>query len=288
MKRTPLLSVLRAGLLFVALPLASLACLQSGRFPPAQPPLLLDEVALAARKAEMLKFEPIKIDALLAAGLPGHPAPKPLAPPATSVAPGAEEEKQAYVRYVQEVEAKPTAHASFADQTDYAVALVHLGRTADAIRILRTLETTAPGAYTTAVNLGTAYELAGNVGEAAKWIAAGLERNPKSHEGTEWLHLAILRAKLALQRDAAWLEHHSVLDAADPHDATETMHAIEYQLGERLHFVQPKDAVVCDLFYQAAVRTGEAGAPARRDFFAQESRRFGDWRKSELVSLAKL
>jgi len=54
-----------------------------------------------------------------------------------------------------------------------------------------------PGLYATAANLGTAYELLGNVDSAYYWIEEDMRRNPQGHEGSEWMHLCILSAKRA-------------------------------------------------------------------------------------------
>src|SRR5947207_579426 len=64
---------------------------------------------------------------------------------------------------------------------DYAVALVFQGRTEEAISFLQEQEKSNPGDYSTAANLGTAYELAGKNELALKWIQEGMHRNPKSH-----------------------------------------------------------------------------------------------------------
>jgi hypothetical protein len=179
------------------------------------------------------------------------------------------------------------ATASFEDRTDYAVALIGADRAAEAISVLVALEAERPDVYTTAANLGTAYELTGNLSAALTWISVGIERNPDSHHGTEWLHLAILRAKAKLQLDTGWLAKNSVLDEADPHRPEEIVRAIEYQLGERTHFVKPTDAVVCDLYYQAARLVTGDDSEGKRDRFAKESLRYGDWRRAEVTALVK-
>src|SRR5688500_11183557 len=55
-------------------------------------------------------------------------------------------------------------------RNDYAVTLLHVGETAEAIRILHALEKEKGGHYITAVNLGTAYELGGDDVQALRWI----------------------------------------------------------------------------------------------------------------------
>lgn len=173
--------------------------------------------------------------------------------------------------------------ASFEDRIDYSAALMFLGRAPEAVKVLVALEVEQPGKLMTAVNLGTAYELTGNLDAAVKWISIGIERDPKAFGGTEWLHVAILRAKINLQRDAAWLTKHSVLDVADRHDTGEILAAIDTQLNERLQFVKPSDPTVCDLFYQAAVRA----SGDRRTQYCRASELYGSLRKAELAQLEK-
>lgn len=143
-----------------------------------------------------------------------------------------------------------------------AVALMRLGRAGEAINLLLVSEHTDPGRYATAANLGTAYELEGNLGKAKEWIAEGIARDPSSHEGTEWLHIEILKARMKLANDSDWLKSHSVtgLDSgADPApeypkqlDQERVTKALEYQLRERISFVPPPDAIVGDLLYDLA------------------------------------
>ncbi len=169
--------------------------------------------------------------------------------------------------------ADPAFATDYRKRNDYAVALIHLGRTAEAIPILDEIEAKNPGIYVTAVNLGTAYELAGKDDLALKWIGEGLKRNPESHEGTEWLHARILEAKLALKKDPKWLETHSVFDggealtgtgvapsgprafvdpAGKPRDAGDALSALRYQLGERMQFVKPPEPIVAELLFEMA------------------------------------
>jgi len=95
-------------------------------------------------------------------------------------------------------------------KNDLAVALLHTGETQEAIRLLQEVETEHPGAYQTAANLGTAYELAGDNANGLKWIEEGVKRNPDSHGGSEWIHVAILKAKIN-NTNPKWLQEHSIL-----------------------------------------------------------------------------
>jgi len=158
---------------------------------------------------------------------------------------------------------------NFNDRSDYSIALMYLGRSKEAVQLLQALEKEQPGKYFIAANLGTAYELTGNNEEAAHWIAEGIRRNPESHEGTEWLHLKILDAKIARQKDPNYFKKHSVLDL-QPQDITDATligkeqlsadklaEAIQHQLTERMQFVKPPDPAVASLLFDyAAIEAG--------------------------------
>lgn len=163
-----------------------------------------------------------------------------------------------------EMEANLRGSTNFNDRSDYAIALMYLGRNTEAVSLLTKLEQEQPGHFFVAANLGTAYELSGNNEEALRWINEGIRRNSKDHEGTEWLHAKILEAKIAQQKDAAFFEKHSVLGlepgvicetirvGEKSYSAKELTAAIEYQLGERLQFVKPPDPSVASLLYDYA------------------------------------
>jgi tetratricopeptide (TPR) repeat protein len=157
-------------------------------------------------------------------------------------------------------------------RSDMATTLVYKGETGKAIEIFKEIEKEQPNEYVVAANLGTAYELHGDLVSAKQWISEAIRRNPNSHYGTEWLHVLILDARMALAKDPKWLETHSVLGVdfgkdpaprkpaawpvavkiegaavADRENARATVNALEYQLHERMGFVPPPDPVVGDL-----------------------------------------
>jgi len=178
-----------------------------------------------------------------------------------------------------EMERKFRGKCDFTNRNDYAVALVFLGRHDEAISLLQSLEKETPNHYSTAANLGTAYELSGNNELALQWIEEGIRRNPRSHKGSELVHVEILRAKIQQQSNPDYFQKHSVLNfdanaikpktesitvAGMKRTPVEVRDAIHYQLGERLQFVKSKDPVVASLLFdygalEAATRTVESG-----------------------------
>lgn len=285
MRSAPLAKVIPVLLVAATLGTPALACINGEKFHPVRSKPLrekptrptVEEIARSAPPRPVLPPLDLK--------LPGI-APTVVAAPVPEVATLAP-----FTLYVAEFEKSRMSplNRTYGRRIDYTVALIRLGRAAEAIVELEAIEQAFPGQYATAANLGTAYELEGRLADALTWITRGIERNPDSHEGTEWLHVAILKAKQKLAADPAWLAQHSVLDEAGTRPASEVVLAIEYQLNERLVFVQPEDATVCDLFYQAASRLDpqQPGMAERRAEYLQSSLRFGGWRKAEVEQARK-
>jgi tetratricopeptide (TPR) repeat protein len=163
-------------------------------------------------------------------------------------------------------------------RSNCAGALLHLREFEKARDILLEAERISPNDYAVAANLGTAYELLGDNENALKWIQTGISRNPDSHDGTEWVHVKILEAKIAAAKDPLWLEKHSVVGAefgtdvipkflftnGGPtefrEDPSSLIRAIGYQLQERLEFVPAPDPFVGDLLFDLANAMAVSGA----------------------------
>ena len=178
--------------------------------------------------------------------------------------------KSVLFQKIRELRQKSTAKPDdLAVQNDLAVYLAHDGELNEALAILKKIEEAEPGLYNTATNLGTVYELNGNVEKAIHWIREGVSRNPKSHEGSEWIRVRILEVKQQLAKDPEWLKTHSVLgvdfgngpkpqlpenfDGTGQKLTLETLtQHLDYQLGERVPLVDPPDAIVGDLLFDYA------------------------------------
>lgn len=172
--------------------------------------------------------------------------------------------------------------------TNFGVSLIRKGQYKKAIKVLHEAEKRIPNVATTAANLGTAYELDSDNEKALYWIKKGVERDNHEHAGTEWLHVKILEAKIALEKDKDWLTEHNVIglpihafnkEAIDrykeednmfsrqafgtpfyvtdflnnDHELIDILRAIQYQLDERVQFVKPTDPVVADLYHTMAL-----------------------------------
>lgn len=141
--------------------------------------------------------------------------------------------------------------------SDKGLILIILGKYQEAIDLYKGIEKLQPNRYSTASNIGTAYELIGNNTEALKWIKKGVQLNPSSHFGSEWIHVNILKAKIKgekyitsqflIEKDFGKDKiPKSDMDRRSLYDFRESLY---YQLNERVSFVQPKDKIIAHLLF---------------------------------------
>ena len=163
---------------------------------------------------------------------------------------------------------------------DLAVAWILTDRVSEGVQLLRDVEKRYPANAIVAANLGTALELSGNDAEALQWIRESVRRDPEEHQGSEWVHVRILEAKLALRNDPNWLRKNAVVgwregqrfppdEESRPRRPRDMIAAITYQLQERTQFVDAPDAVVGDLYLSigdiAFAVPGAYSSPWERD-----------------------
>ncbi len=154
---------------------------------------------------------------------------------------------------------------------NYAVKRIQKGDYAKAIVVLEAIEKQYPGHFHTAANLGTAYELIGNNQLALQWIKQSVVRSPHDPQSAEWLHVAILQAKLALANQPDWLNSHYVTgvdfgngaEPVKPRDPLQDFQgkartldeldrALSRVLKERMKLVNQRDPVMGDLLLTQA------------------------------------
>lgn len=148
------------------------------------------------------------------------------------------------------------------DYSDYGAVLTYLGRYSEAKSLFLDIEKRDPNRYATATNLGTVYELLGQNDSALIWIEKGLKLNPNSHDGSEWIHVAILKAKIHSKGNILVLKNMNILNLdfgndekpvfKDSIDLHEVRKQLFIQLCERMTFVKPKDPVVAQLLFDLA------------------------------------
>jgi len=168
----------------------------------------------------------------------------------------------------------------------------------EGIKQLLSIEKKKPNLYETASNLGTAYELQGNIPLAIEWIKEGIKRNAESHGGTEWLHLLILETKLQLENNSTLLKNNHIISLPNQFDETTTIKikekkysikevrdALFYQLKERLIFVKPKDEVVADLLYTFAKIEEQTTVVEEAEYLITMAIEYGFDNQKEIVPL---
>lgn len=141
--------------------------------------------------------------------------------------------------------------------SDKGFILIILGKYNEAIELYKKIESMQPGRYSTASNIGTAYELIGNNKEALKWIEKAIEIEPNSHFRSEWIHVNILKTKIKGDQYIS-SEHLIGKDFGKEKYPKSDLNKDElqllkmqlyYQLNERISFVKPKDKIVAQLLF---------------------------------------
>jgi tetratricopeptide (TPR) repeat protein len=141
--------------------------------------------------------------------------------------------------------------------SDEGLALIVLGEYKKAIFLYQEIEMTEPDRYSTASNIGTAYELDGQNKQALFWIEKAVKLNEHSHYDSEWIHVNILKAKLGGDEliTTKFLLNTDFGTDNIPHTALPKKKldsisaALFYQLNERISFVKPKDKIVAQLLF---------------------------------------
>ncbi|GAA4342775.1 hypothetical protein [Flaviaesturariibacter amylovorans] len=158
---------------------------------------------------------------------------------------------------LQELDAQWRRKGDLDAYSDYGLHLVYLERYAEARAVFLDLERRAPGRYSTAANLGTLYELIGKNDSALLWIGWAIRINPAAHDGSEWIHVNILKVKLGkLPLSTMGLlgfdsgnDKVPQLGGLDTTRAEEVRIALQYQLEERMGLVPPPDSIVAQLLF---------------------------------------
>ncbi|MCK7589995.1 tetratricopeptide repeat protein [Subsaxibacter sp. CAU 1640] len=137
--------------------------------------------------------------------------------------------------------------------SDYGAKLIYLKEYSKALTIYKQIEQIQPNLYTTASNVGTLYELLGQPEKALKWIKKSIELNPDSHHGSEWIHIKILEHKLNTNKHTSVLGLDFGRDSKpiniNNYDLNELLRHLNYQISERLNFIQPKNEIIGELYY---------------------------------------
>ena len=141
--------------------------------------------------------------------------------------------------------------------SDKGLIYILLGKYDEAIQLYQNIEKTNPNRYSTASNIGTAYELKGDNLNALKWIKKSIEIDPKSHHNSEWIHVKILETKINGLKNVSSeslinLDFGSNITPETNKSKAELedlYDAIYYQVNERVTFIDPKDKIIAQLYF---------------------------------------
>lgn len=142
--------------------------------------------------------------------------------------------------------------------SDKGYVLIVQGKYQEALKLYLEIEKIRPNRYSTASNLGTLYELMGENQKAYEWIKKSIEINPESHNGSEWLHLKILEAKIKNLTDVSgqFLINTTFGNTGVPktklskNEIDELAKTVYYQVNERMSFIKPKDKIISILLFE--------------------------------------
>ena len=161
---------------------------------------------------------------------------------------------------------------NFRDLSDFAVIELKLGDKEKGLTILEELYRKRPTEYNIVANLGTAYELNGDLPKALEYLKKAVALNPGSHYGSEWIHIKILEQQLADSPDYKKIINLGITDFQKwltdktyqfPRPADSLKLQIASQLNERIAFIAPPDPVIGQLvtdFADIVAKTDSIGA----------------------------
>jgi len=161
--------------------------------------------------------------------------------------------------YLKRFDLSQRENISYKYLSDATVHLTRLGKYTQALDLLQWLNHKYPNKYKIVANLGTLYEINGQLDSAYLYIQKGMQLNAKSHYGSEWVHLSILKAKKAMKANSSWILYNNVLNmthlrdtiAATDYDklniALTRIQHIVYQMEERIPFSKTPDVIVANV-----------------------------------------
>lgn len=163
-----------------------------------------------------------------------------------------------YVDIIKQLDSLYKATKDIEYLSDKGLVLILQRNYAKAIQLYLDIERTFPNRYSTASNIGTAYELDGQNENALQWIKKAVAIDPASHKNSEWIHVKILEAKIKGQSfyTSSFLLNNEFGNEARPvstlsrQELQRLSDGLYYQLNERVSFVEPKEKIVAQLLFE--------------------------------------
>ena len=140
----------------------------------------------------------------------------------------------------------------FKNESNIALYYMKLGKVKKALSILEPLSAEYPDEYIILANLGTAYELDGQLPIALKNIRKGYAMNPDSHFGSEWIHIKILEAKIAHGNNSNWFRRNPIITVEEILEKNPDAHRgyrnhLAVQIRTRVPFTPAPNPVIANL-----------------------------------------
>ncbi len=179
---------------------------------------------------------------------------------------------------------------SIESKVNYALTLMRLGDPGTAKVMLADLSQDTSIAdsthrYAIAANLGTAYELLGNNDSALLWIRRAVAINANSHQGSEWIHVMLLRYKVSKEKNPGYLTEAGALNLdfgqLDLPQNTYNMNLEElqnqlgWQLQERLFFIPAPDTLMGMLLFDYANMVALQESLEAAKFYYEQAQVYG-------------
>jgi tetratricopeptide (TPR) repeat protein len=166
--------------------------------------------------------------------------------------------KNNYPRLIKELDSLYSATNDIDYLSDKGYVLVIQNKFKEALEIYLKIEKIKPNRYSTASNIGTIYELLGDNVKALNWISKAVKINPNSHNGSEWLHVKILRAKIS---GSNYINSNFLINTnfGEEYEPKNNMSHLErkalikslyYQLNERVSFIKTEDKIIGILLFE--------------------------------------
>lgn len=163
-----------------------------------------------------------------------------------------------YTEGVKELDSLYFATKNIDYLSDKGLLLILLKKYNEAIKLYLQIEKTNPNRYSTASNVGTAYELIGENSKAIEWIKKAIKIDSTSHKNSEWIHVKILEAKI---KGEEFYTSKYILNLNFGTDSLPKTYlskielkkleqSLYYQLNERVSFIKPKEKIVANLLFE--------------------------------------
>lgn len=145
------------------------------------------------------------------------------------------------------------------EHVDLVIALLYLHDYRTALSVAEKLNRKFPSEYNVVITYAATLELNGKLNEALIFINKAIEINPKSHEGSEWMHVKIIEDLMGLNKNpfsVVGIETGSdsipVFVENGKVDKLTLLYQLAFQISERKYFIPGNDPAFGKLIFDYA------------------------------------